>query len=212
MQWQVSDTQANRKLNAKDVERHPWLCWATKSSSAVGKKAKLQAKSGKFKMWCFLLLRQWLGAVLRVLAQQGHLWAENDVWAWKSKIEILPDRRREKLMLEPLLMPPDAEVAKCLSSRDLSHPYRSTVTQRHFWETLSDSDTEHQKLGRQANWQAGSWSVNLSMLQHQVAMTSQTGNYQYCSVVFLKKSSKTRETTLQPVHQRLAWEFFWVML
>lgn len=75
-------------------------------------------------------------------------------------------------MLEPLLMPWNAEVAKCLHVA-LSHPYRSTVTQRHFWETLSDSDTGHQKLGRQVNWWAGSCSVNLSMLQHPLAMTSQ---------------------------------------
>lgn len=62
-------------------------------------------------------------------------------------------------MLEPLFVPLNAEVAKCLkclSSCGLSRACRSTVTQRHFWETLSDSDTEHQKLGRQVNWQAGS--------------------------------------------------------
>lgn len=81
------------------------------------------------------------------------------------------------MMLEPLLVPRNAEGAKslkCLSSRGLSRAYRSAVTQRHFWEALSDGDTEHQNLGRQANWRAGSWPVNLGMLLHQLAMTSQT--------------------------------------
>lgn len=149
-------------------------------SSGQEKKAKLLAKSRQLKMW-------WLPSAEAVAwssakspgtaVEQGYFWAENGVWAWKSRIEILPDRRREKLMLEPLLMPLKAEVAKCLkclSSCGLSRAHRSTVTQRHFWEALSDSDTEHQKLGREVNWQAGSWSVNLGMLQHQLTMTTQT--------------------------------------
>lgn len=85
-------------------------------SSGQGKKARLQAKSGQLKTW-------WIPsteAVARSSAnspgtavEQGLLWSENGVWDWRSRMEILPDRRREKLILEALLVPLNAGVAKC---------------------------------------------------------------------------------------------------
>lgn len=143
-------------------------------SSGQEKKAKLQAKPGQLQMWWLPSAEAVVRSSAGTAVEQGHLRAENGVWAWKSRIEILPVGGERSWCWKPLLVPPNAEVAKGLSSRGPSCPYSSTVTHRHFWEALSDSDTGHQKSGTQAKWQAGSWSGNLGMLQHQLAMTSET--------------------------------------
>lgn len=84
MQWQVSDTQANRKLNAKDVEGHPWLCCVTKSSSVVGKKeGKIASKIRQLKIWWLPSAEAVAGSSAKspcTAEEQGHLWAESGVW------------------------------------------------------------------------------------------------------------------------------------
>lgn len=76
-------------------------------SSGQEKKAKLQAKPGQLQMWWLPSAEAVARSSAGTAVEQGHLRAENGVWAWKSRMEILPDRRREKLMLEATARAPE---------------------------------------------------------------------------------------------------------